>query len=132
MYDLAVAFKNKTNKDSVYLCDPGKLVNPYPEAWFQIFSQRNAYGLLFVVPSCKRNMGEWYRRCMQTRDLWNKTCDEIRAIMSAEGIPYVLVSKSNYSKLDTSSGFSVFIRSPNDTLRIYELKNYANHNTNDG
>ena len=131
MYDLAVAFKNKTNKDSVYLCDTGKLVNLYSEAWFQIFSQRNAYGLLFVIPSCKRNMGEWYRRYMQVRDLWNKTCDEIRAIMSAEGIRYIFVPKSNYSKLDTSSDFSVFIRSPNDTLRIYELKNYANHNTND-
>lgn len=132
MYDLAVAFKNKTNKDSVYLCDPGKFKNSALLHWFQIFSQRNAYSLLFVIPSCKRNVGEWYRRYMQTRDLWNKTCDEIRAIMSAEGISYVLVSKSNYSKLDTSSGFSVFIKSPNDTFRIYELKNYANHNTNDG
>ncbi len=130
VHDLATAYKNKTNKDSVCLCEIA-----HDDSWLlylQAISQRNLYVAFSGVPSCKRNMGEWYRRCMQTRDLWNKTCDEIRAIMSAEGIPYVLVPKSNYSKLDTNSDFSVFIRSPNDTLRIYELKNYANHNTNDG
>lgn len=130
VFDLATMYRNKTDKNATFLdCtdEEGTM-----GMFFQQISQRNIYFAKGFIPSFKCKIGEWYRRYMQTRDLWNKTCDEIRAIMSAEGIPYVLVSKSDYLKLDTSSGFSVFIKSPNDTLRIYELKNYANHNTNDG
>ena len=118
LYYLAKNFKNKTNTEDEFLADP---LDRNPIMFFQVISQRNCYAAWKIIPSFKCKMGDWYDRIKKASEFDYKTGKEIEDIMLSEKIKYVLVQRKNFDKLDSMSDFSIFMSSPDDMYRIYQL-----------
>lgn len=119
LYDLAEAFRNQTDVMDSFLADPDATQDT---GWFQVVCQRNCYVVQKVIPSSRCMVGEWYDRYMETSEFDEKTGEDIENIMNANEIEYVLVNADNYSKLDETDSFSVFMNSISDAFRIYKIK----------
>lgn len=119
LYEIAENFNTKTDSSVEFLGDPDK---ESVSGWFQVVSERNCYVINKVIPSSKSTVAEWYRRYMQTTSFDEKNSDELKQIMTDENIKYILVEPNNYEKLEESADFTMFLISPSDLYRIYEIK----------
>lgn len=119
LYTLAEDFKNSTDNDAEFLANPDDTINV---GWFQVVSERNCYVVYKVIPSSRCMVDDWYNRYLSANSFDEKTGEDIQNIMESSGIQYVLINSDNYTKLDElSRGFSVFLRSPSDSFRVYKL-----------
>ena len=118
LFTLAQNFRDCTDVTTSYIADPDDTVNT---GWFQVVCERNCYCVYKVVPSSKSVIDDWYNRYLKVSTFNEKTGEEIKDIMDAEGVRFLLVSKDNYSKYEFMDTFSVYLSSPLDTYRIYEL-----------
>lgn len=118
LYDLAMDFNSKTDKNEDFLADPDDGINT---GWFQVVSKRNCYVVEKVIPSSKVTVDDWYNRYMETINWTERSADDIKRIMTNNNIKYVLLVSDCYNKLDERNDFSIALESSEGAFRIYKM-----------
>lgn len=116
VYDLAVQFKNSTDRDAVFLSDP---FSSYSNG-FQLVSQRTCYVIYKNVPSSKSSVIEWNRRIKETENMRNIPPDELKSLMQNTAADYVLVLSEKFESMEASGSFQPVVK--NDFAGVYCLR----------
>lgn len=118
LYELAVEFRNNTDKDEQFIADPDDKWNA---GCFQVISERNCYVIYKVIPSAKSAIDDWYERYLLTQDIMDKELPEVEQIMLEGNADYLLVKADYFEKFDQAQNMSVFLESAQKAFRIYRL-----------
>lgn len=119
--ELALLFKQSTNKNDTFITEPR--YGDYA-GWFQLESERNCFVLFKNIPSNKLKIIEWNKRLNKSEKLFEKSDLDIATLMKNEQVRYILVEKKDFNKFNNSSIFEEFVSLSNDTnnYKVYKLK----------
>lgn len=120
LFELSKKFENSTSLNESFISDP--YFNE--TGWFQLASHRNTFVTFKNIPAYKSLISSWYKKVIESKNLFDKSTEEIIKIMEKNKIKYILVKKINYKKFDeVAKSFELFNTCSSDQFRIYKLKN---------